>query len=61
LFQPEQAGAVIELPGSRAEGTATGTVRAAAEEAKAAETEKPTTTASRLLEAKKRAQKRRDQ
>jgi len=60
LFQPEQAGAVIELPGTRPEGAA-GTVRAPVEEAKASETEKQTTTTSRLLEAKKRAQRRRDQ
>jgi hypothetical protein len=60
LFQPEQAGAVIELPGTRPEGAA-GTVRAPTEEAKAGEAEKQTTTTSRLLEAKKRAQRRRDQ
>ena len=60
LFRPQQPGAVVELPGQFPQSPAAATEAPPATEAKSAEAQKSTTTASRLLEAKKRAQKRRD-
>ncbi len=58
LFRPQQPGAVIELPGQTPHEPAAPAEAPPKAEGKPAE--KPTTTTSRLLEAKRRAQKRRD-
>lgn len=60
LFQPEQPGGVVELPGTRVRETALRSEGALSAESKPPEEEKSATTTSRLLEAKKRAQRRRD-
>jgi hypothetical protein len=56
LFQPVQAGQVVDLAGTSAAPPVQGPTKAAE---KAPEEEKPAGTTSRLLEAKKRAQRRR--
>ena len=59
LFQPAQPGAPVELPGAGEK--AARAVSPPVEETKKPQEEKPVATTSRLLEAKRRAQKRRDQ
>jgi hypothetical protein len=62
LFQPEQAARAVEFPSSGvgSSETAPPTEHPPAPPPKLAEEEKPAGTTSRLLEAKRRAQKRRD-
>ena len=59
LFRPEQPGKPVDLSTGRTVEAVPNAEAAAAEESKAPESEKPAGTTSRLLEAKKRAQKRR--
>jgi Ca-activated chloride channel homolog len=60
LFRPQQPGAPVELPGSPLPEATPRPVAAPKDEPKTDETGKPENTTSRLLEAKRRAQKRRD-
>jgi hypothetical protein len=60
LFRPQQLGAPVALPGADASETAPAVERPPKAEPKPAEADKPVATTSRLLEAKKRAQKRRN-
>jgi hypothetical protein len=61
LFHPDQPGAPVEMPTTGAGETAPPVERPTVAPAKTEEEEKPVGTTSRLLEAKKRAQKRRGQ
>jgi hypothetical protein len=58
LFQPQQPGVPVDLPDAGAPQSPP-RIKPAETEPKSAEEEKPVTTTSRLLEAKKRAQQRR--
>ena len=60
LFRPQQPGAPVELPAAGSGESAPPVRQPPVAASKPAETEKPVGTTSRLLEAKKRAQKRRD-
>jgi Ca-activated chloride channel homolog len=60
LFQPQQPGAAVELPGSEPHEATSRPAFAPKDEPKSEETGKPENTTSRLLEAKRRARKRRE-